>query len=108
MKKPHFFCDNCGAEVDRDTKLCPKCGRFFAAIRCPRCGFTGTEELFVSGCPKCGYSVRGIPPEAPAGKRSLPVKKEPREPAGTLPLWVYILTALALVFVFGILFMFLK
>ncbi|MDR0998592.1 MAG: zinc ribbon domain-containing protein, partial [Treponema sp.] len=56
MKAPRFFCDNCGAEVDRDTKKCPQCGRFFASVRCPRCGYTGPEGNFAIGCPACGYS----------------------------------------------------
>jgi len=56
-KKPRFFCDNCGCEVNKDTKACPKCGRFFASVRCPSCGFSGEEKLFSGGCPSCGYSA---------------------------------------------------
>ncbi|MDC7124977.1 MAG: zinc-ribbon domain-containing protein [Spirochaetales bacterium] len=51
-----FFCDNCGAQVDKDTTRCPKCGRFFQSIKCPKCGFSGNSELFTDGCPVCGYA----------------------------------------------------
>jgi uncharacterized membrane protein YvbJ len=106
MKNPRFFCDNCDTEVDRDAKICPQCGRFFASVRCPQCGFTGTEGLFVSGCPKCGYSTSGAPP-APPRKGGSPAKQKQPDPVGTLPMWVYILTALAAICVFAILFTFL-
>jgi len=97
-KKPKFFCDNCGAEVDRDLKACPQCGRFFAAVRCPKCGFSGEEKMFSSGCPSCGYSA---PPSGKAHKtgRGGQREKKAKEPlvmAGPLPLWVYIFSALAL------------
>ncbi|MDR2509897.1 MAG: zinc ribbon domain-containing protein [Spirochaetaceae bacterium] len=59
MKNSHkFFCDNCGAQVEGAVDRCPSCGRFFAAIRCPKCGFSGGEEAFLDGCPSCGYSSR--------------------------------------------------
>jgi hypothetical protein len=92
-KKPRFFCDNCGCEVDRNAKACPHCGRFFASIRCPACGFAGAERLFAGGCPSCGYS-------APRGAGALPAKKAPPSP---LPLWVYILSIAALIVVFAVL-----
>jgi predicted RNA-binding Zn-ribbon protein involved in translation (DUF1610 family) len=106
MKAPRFFCDNCGAEVDRDTKKCPRCGRFFASVRCPRCGYTGPEEDFAVGCPACGYSsVSGM--ERNRGRRR---EDRPRkyEAAGGLPLWIYILTAALAAFVFGLLFHFMR
>jgi len=54
-KKPRFFCDNCGYEVGSDIKSCPYCGRFFASVRCPACGYSGPDKMFKSGCPMCGY-----------------------------------------------------
>jgi predicted RNA-binding Zn-ribbon protein involved in translation (DUF1610 family) len=109
MKAPRFFCDNCGAEVDRDTKKCPRCGRFFASIRCPHCGFTGAEEDFTAGCPACGYSsVSGREGgKYQSGSRSAEKLNE-REAAGALPLWVYVLTAALAAFVFGLLFSFVR
>ncbi|GMO30240.1 MAG: zinc ribbon domain-containing protein [Spirochaetaceae bacterium] len=57
-KKPRFFCDHCGAEVSAFERKCPLCGRFFSAVRCPKCGFSGEEAEFSNGCPSCGYSSR--------------------------------------------------
>jgi uncharacterized membrane protein YvbJ len=98
-KKPRFFCDNCGAEVGRDEKACPRCGRFFASVRCPACGFSGEERLFASGCPVCGYS-------APAGLTSgnSRLLREKKLPAGSLPIWIYFFSIAALLLVLGVLF----
>ena len=56
MAKSKFFCENCGKEVRHNAKVCPHCGRFFQAVRCPACSFTGDASLFVHGCPNCGYA----------------------------------------------------
>ena len=68
--KPRFFCDNCAAEVGRGEKSCPRCGRLFASIRCPSCGFVGGDEAFAGGCPACGYSASAgkARPRASGGK----------------------------------------
>ncbi|MDR1307889.1 MAG: zinc-ribbon domain-containing protein [Treponema sp.] len=93
-----FFCDHCGAEVPRNSKRCSRCGRYFAFVRCPQCGFTGEEFLFKDGCPVCGYcALPGRDGEAP----DWPVKRR----AGKLPLWVYLLAAAALLAVAVILVM---
>jgi hypothetical protein len=63
---PRFFCENCGKEVSARAKICPHCARFFSEVRCPRCGFTGTAERFLGGCPSCGYMNTGG--EADAGR----------------------------------------
>ncbi len=55
-KKAKFFCEGCGNEVAANAKFCPKCGRFFAAVRCPKCGHIGTVRDFASGCPSCHYA----------------------------------------------------
>ena len=95
-KKPRFFCESCGTEVPRDARNCPKCGRYFASVRCPSCEFTGEETLFKGGCPVCGYSS-GTSPGSAGGFLDFPASKKP---AGPLPLWVYVLTGAAF---FGIL-----
>lgn len=56
MKRGKFFCENCGEEVRPNAKVCPHCGRFFRAVRCPVCEFTGESMLFLHGCPNCGYA----------------------------------------------------
>lgn len=56
-KKPKYFCENCGAEVNANARFCPNCGKFFAAVRCPRCTYTGTIRDFKSGCPRCHYAM---------------------------------------------------
>ena len=57
LKDAKFFCESCGSEVPRNAKVCPVCGRFFASVRCPKCGRTGTNDDFKNGCPSCGYAV---------------------------------------------------
>ena len=100
MKSPRFFCDNCGAEVGHNVRSCPRCGRFFASVRCPACGFSGEDKLFSGGCPVCGYS-------APQGRRKRQklqnLKRSTLSAAASLPGWVYILSLLAFVFVLAVL-----
>ena len=54
--KAKYFCESCGNEVAADAKFCPKCGRFFSAVRCPQCGHVGTVKHFANGCPACHYT----------------------------------------------------
>jgi predicted amidophosphoribosyltransferase len=95
MKKgkgsPRFFCEHCGAEVSLKADACPSCGRSFASIRCPKCGFTGDQNQFGNGCPDCGYSAKF--------DESLPSlsAKEPFFTNASLPLWVYFITIAAFV-----------
>jgi uncharacterized membrane protein YvbJ len=99
-KKPRFFCDNCGSEVDRNARACPQCGRLLAAVRCPSCGFTGEESDFTNGCPSCGYS--SPPPVAlPTEVSQSPEKKVPAKP---LPFWMYILTIITFIGILAILY----
>lgn len=56
-KEAKFFCESCGSEVPRNSKVCPTCGKFFASVRCPQCGRIGSNEDFKDGCPTCGYAV---------------------------------------------------
>ena len=99
-KQPKFFCENCNAEVRRDAVICPNCGRFFASVRCPSCGFTGTHKEFKDGCPSCGYAFS---PDVQENKKHN-VKKRKKKfrivqftghkdttstDTDPLPLWVY-------------------
>lgn len=74
-KTAKFFCENCGAEVSRNAKVCRHCGRFFSSVRCPQCGKTGTPEEFSKGCPACGYTV-----ESSAKNEKRLLKKEKKAP----------------------------
>jgi len=72
--------------VPRNASNCPKCGRYFASVLCPSCGFSGEEALFKGGCPVCGYS-------SGKNKENLNEFPAPVKPANALPVWVYILCA---------------
>jgi predicted RNA-binding Zn-ribbon protein involved in translation (DUF1610 family) len=80
---PLFFCESCSAEVEREAKSCPECGKNFASVRCPTCNFIGEVDSFKGGCPACGYVSEDQPKKRPKAKRP---KDEP------LPLWVYVIT----------------
>jgi uncharacterized membrane protein YvbJ len=104
---PLFYCDNCGAEVSQDEPFCPKCGRKFASIRCPACGFSGEESLFDNGCPKCGYQVLpgkgGHKNLRAASRRSRQRGGYISATDGALPAWAYFLTFAFFVFVLSFL-----
>ena len=100
-KQPKFFCENCNAEVRREAVLCPHCGRFFASVRCPACGFTGIHKEFKDGCPSCGYAFT---PDAQDHKKTNTKKIKKKKlwfarytgheadahtDIDPLPLWVY-------------------
>ena len=111
-KQPRFFCESCGTEVKRNDRFCPKCGKFFAAVRCPACGMTGQAALFVKGCPSCGHAVLPGSESADSGaakKRQkrmrkarargreqqlgAAAKRRPQAAGDPLPLWVYFAVA---------------
>ncbi|MDR2632651.1 MAG: hypothetical protein LBC51_03395 [Treponema sp.] len=99
QEKLRFFCDNCGIEVAREAQGCPRCGKSFVSVRCPACGFNGSLDCFKDCCPVCGYSAPG---EGASGKRA-PSPGAPaqilhyEQESESLPLWVYIVTGLALI-----------
>lgn len=82
MKRPRYFCEHCGAEVRKDAKVCPRCGRFFSSVKCPKCGYAGRVEDFREGCPSCGYAEPGN--AAPEPFRAAPQGAPP------LPAWAYL------------------
>jgi ssDNA-binding Zn-finger/Zn-ribbon topoisomerase 1 len=99
MKKPHYFCDFCGKEVPGQAKLCPFCGHFFTSVRCPRCGFTSSAAKFRYGCPACGYSSPEQDREAQAAAPRSGRKRA--DAPGPLPVWVFLLVAILLIFSLG-------
>ena len=100
-KHPKFFCENCNAEVRRDAVICPHCGRFFASVRCPACGFTGMHKEFKTGCPSCGYAVdtdeqynknsttKKIKKRKHRTAKYSSTESNTRIDADPLPLWIY-------------------
>lgn len=103
-----FFCENCGAEVPQNARVCKHCGKFFSSVRCPVCGTTGTPGKFANGCPNCGYAVgQGQKIDAPSEKESRASRKskkallaaiDSRNPVsfkkrriqdGSLPVWSF-------------------
>ncbi|MDR0383336.1 MAG: hypothetical protein LBH50_05060 [Spirochaetaceae bacterium] len=95
-RKPRFFCDGCGAEVSAAAKSCPSCGKFFAAMRCPRCGFCGEHEEFSDGCPACGYAA----PSRPLPKSA---DETARDNADNGRQWLYAVGVAALVLLLAVL-----
>jgi hypothetical protein len=106
---PKFFCENCKAEVSARDKVCPKCGRFFSDVRCPRCNFTGAAEVFYTGCPRCGY----LDPSFQAGEAAIeildPAIFEPAPPPETrrgkepLPPWFFLALTIGLGIILAVL-----
>lgn len=102
-----FFCEFCDYEVPIDAHICPRCGHFFASVRCPVCGKVGDQSMFKHGCPKCGYA--GTPKKKqqafeesgqPKERRKLTLPKfnginlpegnHRKVTTGSLPIWIYI------------------
>lgn len=108
-----FFCENCGSEVPRKSRFCPVCGKFFASVRCPKCGHTGASEDFRKGCPECGYAVNSNVSLAQnkdsddlfenynESKNKIILNKSNKSNKsgqdGSLPVWIYITSILVLI-----------
>ena len=112
FKKAKFFCEFCGNEVHQNDKVCQYCGKFFASVRCPKCGKVGRTEEFTHGCPACGYAVK--PTSGKKGSfglkkllglggtnndsfQSLRDPKNSKNYDGGLPIWMYILVIAVLI-----------
>lgn len=106
FKKARFFCEFCGKEVHQNDKVCQYCGKFFASVRCPRCGKVGRTEEFTHGCPACGYAVRpnsgkkssfgiknllGLGSSKTGSFDNLSNHTTSKNYDGSLPIWMYIL-----------------
>ena len=100
-KRAKFFCEFCGKEVHQNDKVCQYCGKFFASVRCPKCGKVGRTEEFTHGCPACGYAV------APSNRKKgnygtknllgLSSRSSKKNYDGSLPIWMYIIVVAILV-----------
>ena len=71
-----FYCENCGHRVAEDDDVCPHCGAFFTAIKCPHCGYRGKSHEFHNGCPKCGYLANRPPTSSPSESRPHPRRSD--------------------------------
>jgi rRNA maturation protein Nop10 len=78
--------------VGKDARLCPRCGRFFSSVKCPRCGHVGKADDFSFGCPECGCEEAANP--APEPIRPLAAEVPP------LPWWAYLAAGLVVVALF--------
>ena len=118
-KEAKFFCESCGSEVPRKSRFCPVCGKFFASVRCPKCGHTGASEDFKTGCPECGYAVNSntslshdkdsdilssindkYKNNISYNKSNKPNKHNKSNKAGqdgSLPVWIYIVSIIILI-----------
>ncbi|NLK45140.1 MAG: zinc ribbon domain-containing protein [Treponema sp.] len=85
IRKPKFFCDFCGNEVKPNAKSCPKCGKFFESVRCPRCNKTGKQSEFLAGCPVCGYAFNS----SNNNKNETYKKNKNLTGKDSLPWWVF-------------------
>ncbi|MCR5188354.1 MAG: zinc ribbon domain-containing protein [Treponema sp.] len=125
-KEAKFFCESCGSEVPRNSKVCPTCGKFFASVRCPQCGRTGTNDDFKNGCPTCGYALNpdlmgasgsfqpGLSSNinyknsttATAFRNALYSKNKSKSGyvESSLPIWVYISTVVVLIVLIALLY----
>jgi predicted RNA-binding Zn-ribbon protein involved in translation (DUF1610 family) len=101
-KKPRFFCDGCGTEVAANAERCPHCGKFFASIRCPKCGFTGDTDTFGKGCPVCGYSAPLS--NRPVRRPAKPARHTAAHDSAAAP-WPYALSIILLAMLLAALFM---
>ncbi|MDR0374821.1 MAG: zinc ribbon domain-containing protein [Treponema sp.] len=110
-KQIRFFCDKCGCEVPQEAKACPECGCSFSSVKCPACGFTGQADSFKDGCPVCGYSMEknenvqsfktttgGQESSASANASNIIIRRLHQSiQRMELPLWIYIITSIALI-----------
>lgn len=101
MKRSKFFCENCHGEVRPSAKVCPHCGRFFTAVRCPICSYVGEAREFISGCPNCGYAAGA--PGAAEGFETFDLSRAGARsrPRARVPAWVYPLAAGIVLLLFG-------
>ncbi len=107
-KKPRFFCNFCGAEVDRNATFCKRCGKFFESVFCPRCGKKGNPDTFSNGCPQCGYAFDGSDLAGSAGGSKNGLKysggkwqKKKAKTKDDLPFWMIMVVLVAFMAIAG-------
>ena len=101
MKRSRFFCENCHHEVRPNAKVCPHCGRFFEAVRCPVCSYVGRSGDFLHGCPNCGYAGEQGGSERGFEQVDYPGTTPSRGSRSATPGWVWPLAIGVLLLVFA-------
>ncbi len=91
--------------VKPNEEKCPGCGRFFRAVKCPVCSYSGKGADFLKGCPSCGY----LSTNKNTGPNPLPDKKSKNEFLKISKLFAYIsLVLLSVVLIYLIYYLFKK
>ena len=103
MKRSRFFCENCHKEVRPSAKVCPHCGRFFTAVRCPECSYVVDAHEFVGGGPNCGYTGGDQNRAGQFETFDLDPQHRPSAPKRGMPGWVWPAGIVILLICFGIL-----
>ena len=98
--KARFFCDSCGAAVGARADRCPACGKVFAAVRCPQCGYEGRPSEFLRGCKVCGYLAEEEP-KGSAARHGRPQATLSRGTARLLGAGLAVLLVVLLVLILG-------
>ena len=94
-KEAKFFCESCGSEVPRNSRVCPTCGKFFASVRCPHSltggnSYNSAGSRFGNNKNKAGrFGVRGM--LGLTNKRSAVNNSNTYVESG-LPFWVYLIS----------------
>ncbi|MBN2533140.1 MAG: zinc-ribbon domain-containing protein [Spirochaetales bacterium] len=95
--KSLFLCESCGKTVSPNAQRCPYCGRFFTAVVCPSCRYTGIPEEFLPGCPKCGYlNNETAKTKRNTGRNKAFILSKKKKPLIILPPWFYIIGGILL------------
>lgn len=112
-----YFCENCGKEVAANARFCPHCGRFFSAVRCPKCDYSGAVTAFKKGCPRCHYAmthedIYGKAEDVPSviNKKNHFYIKHPKQRnnkpkesfSNDAPVWLYFVSIIAFFVMLGI------
>ena len=118
-KSAKYYCENCGEEVAANARFCPHCGRFFSAVRCPKCGYMGAVTAFKDGCPKCHYAMTpddifGTSTNLSESKKNDKSNKQQRKKKkekkikhnsdvrnDDVPVWLYIVSLIVLFVIIG-------
>ena len=108
-KKAKFFCENCGSEVPENAKFCKNCGKFFSAVRCPKCGYAVSNDFVSNENSKTeanATALASIFNSISKNKKNTFEQKSKtafQKTETSLPLWIYLVTtALLFTMIFAV------